>query len=290
MTRAQRDHFQTKRTAKLVDLTTLLPQLLPLAGLTFLLGLRHGMDPDHLAVVDNLTRYNAGKTPDRARWCGLFFSLGHGAMVTSVAALLALAASTRQIPHWVEITGDVVSIGFLFAIGAMNLAALLRASSNDMVRPRGLRAGLFGAAFTRATSVSHPLLISLIGAAFAISMDTMSQAAVFSLAASGEFAWSVALLLGVIFTLGMLAVDAANGLWVYRLIASSDAGAKRASRGLTLAIALLSVGLALFGLARLANQHLDSWYGGHAFEAGVASVLLLASVWLASRLRTRTSA
>ena len=264
-----------------MDLAT----LLPLIGLTFLLGLRHGMDPDHLAVVDNLTRYNAGKTPDRARWCGLFFSLGHGAMVTSVAALLALAASTRQIPRWVEITGDLVSIGFLFAIGAMNLAALLRPPADGMVRPRGLRAGLFGAAFTRATNVSHPLLISLIGAAFAISMDTMSQAAVFSLAASGEFAWSVALLLGVIFTLGMLAVDAANGLWVYRLIASSSAGARRASRGLTLAIALLSVGLALFGLIRLASTTLDSWYAAHSLALGIAGIALLMLTWGVAQLR-----
>jgi nickel/cobalt transporter (NiCoT) family protein len=259
--------------------------LLPLAGLTFMLGLRHGMDPDHLAVVDNLTRYNAGKTPDRARWCGLFFSLGHGAMVTSVAALLALGASNKKIPHWVETTGDIISISFLFAIGAMNLFALLRAQRHETVTPRGLRAGLFGAAFERATSVSHPLLISLIGAAFAISMDTMSQAAVFSLAASGEFAWSVALLLGAIFTLGMLAVDAANGLWVYRLIASPGDGARRASRGLTLAIALLSLGLALFGVMRLTNSALDGWYAANTLALGFGCVALLAAVFVTARLR-----
>ena len=68
-----------------------------------------------------------------------------------------------------------------------------------------------------------------------------------------EFAWSVALLLGLIFTLGMLTVDAANGLWVYRLIAASGEGARRASRGLTLAIALLSLALAMIGLARLTS-------------------------------------
>ena len=50
--------------------------------------------------------------------------------------------------------------------------------------------------------------------------------------------------LGLVFTLGMLAVDAANGLWVYRLIASNGTQAQRASRALTCAIALLSLGLA----------------------------------------------
>ena len=252
-----------------------LSHLLPLIGLTFLLGLRHGMDPDHLAVVDNLTRYNVGRVPDRARWCGLFFSLGHGAMVTLVAAMLALAATRHSIPQWVDLAGQAVSIGFLFTIGLMNLAALWRARHGDAVAPRGPRAGLF----LRLTQVSHPALISLIGAAFAISMDTMSQAAVFSLAASGEFAWGVALLLGLIFTAGMLAVDAANGLWVNRLIRSSEAGDALWSRGLTLAIALLSLALALFGLVRLANSGLDHWYGEHALAIGCITMLLLALVW-----------
>ena len=150
-----------------------------------------------------------------------------------------------------------------------------------MVAPRGLRAGLF----LRATQVSHPALISLIGAAFAISMDTMSQAAVFSLAASGEFAWGVALLLGVIFTAGMLAVDAANGLWVYRLIRLSEAGAVLWSRTLTFTITLLSLGLAALGLVRLGHTHLDAWYDGHTLQIGIAATLLLAAVYLAGRVR-----
>ncbi len=257
-----------------------LHHLLPLIGLTFLLGLRHGMDPDHLAVVDNLTRFNAGKTPDRARWCGLFFSLGHGAMVTTVAALLALAASARQIPAWVEAAGNAISIVFLLLIGMLNLLALMRSNADAPVTPRGLRSGWLA----NMTQVSHPLLISLIGAAFAISMDTMSQAAVFSLAASGEFAWGIALLLGLIFTLGMLTVDAANGLWVYRLIASSEQQAQRWSRRLTLAIALLSLGLAAFGIVRLSHQKADAWYDSHTLALGLACTLVLGLVWCGGRV------
>ena len=267
----------------MIDAGPLSSHLLPLIGLTFLLGLRHGMDPDHLAVVDNLTRFNAGRS-GHARWCGLFFSLGHGAMVTLVAALLALAASARQIPPWVEIAGNLVSISFLLAIGIMNLLTLGRSLPGTAVAPRGLRAGLLGAWMGRATRVTHPLLISLIGAAFAISMDTMSQAAVFSLAASGKFAWGVALLLGCIFTAGMLAVDAANGLWIYRLINTSATSAAW-SRRLTLAIALLSLGIAAVGAARLASTTLDAWYGLYTLQIGIATALLLAAVFMAGRTR-----
>ena len=192
-------------------------------------------------------------------------------------------AGAQQIPTWVETAGNLVSIAFLFAIGILNLMTLARTPANHPAVPRGLRSGLFA----RATRVSHPLLIFLIGAAFAISMDTMSQAAVFSLAASGEFSWSVALLLGLIFTLGMLLVDAANGLWVYRLINGAGADAIW-SRRLTLTIGLLSLGIAVFGLVRLVHLNLDGWYSAYALQIGIASTVLLMAVYLAGRLRRPT--
>ena len=83
--------------------------LLSLIGLTFLLGLRHGMDPDHLAMVDNLTRYNVQAAPRVARWCGAWFSLGHGVLVMGVAAGLALLSGEHVLPHWLEATGQLPS-------------------------------------------------------------------------------------------------------------------------------------------------------------------------------------
>lgn len=262
-----------------------IPHLLPLVGLTFLLGLRHGMDPDHLIVVDNITRFNATVRPEQARWCGLFFSLGHGAMVTLVAALLALAASSRHIPPWVEDVGQIVSIVFLLLMGMLNLRALL--ATRAAVAPRGLRGG----AFLRLTRVSHPLAISMIGAAFAISMDTLSQATVFSMAATGRFAWSTALLLGGVFTLGMLTVDAANGWWVSHMIDRLGGVDHAWTRRLTWAIALLSFGLAAAGLARMAHPLLDEWYDNHALLLGAASTVLISLLFaLAMKRRAPRSA
>ena len=68
---------------------TLHESVYPLFVLAFVLGLRHGMDPDHLATIDGLTRFNAAAGRMRlARLCGFLFSLGHGAVVC-VAALVA---------------------------------------------------------------------------------------------------------------------------------------------------------------------------------------------------------
>ena len=69
---------------------------LGLAALVFLLGLRHGLDPDHLVAIDGLTR--AGSREERRRWCGLFFSLGHGVVVTIVGLAVAIAATEWPAP------------------------------------------------------------------------------------------------------------------------------------------------------------------------------------------------
>ncbi|MHB8167493.1 MAG: HoxN/HupN/NixA family nickel/cobalt transporter, partial [Sulfuricella sp.] len=49
---------------------------LALLALVFVLGLKHGFDPDHLATIDGLTRFNAANNkPHLSRWSGLLFSL-----------------------------------------------------------------------------------------------------------------------------------------------------------------------------------------------------------------------
>src|SRR5436190_5430389 len=83
---------------------------LSLAALVFVLGLKHGLDPDHLVAIDGLTRST------KSRWCGLFFSLGHGLVVTLVGIAVAVVASDWQVPGWLEHTGGWVSIGVLLAL------------------------------------------------------------------------------------------------------------------------------------------------------------------------------
>ena len=58
---------------------------IPLLILTFVLGMKHGFDANHLATIDGLTRYNARSNPYLARFCGTLFSLGHGAVVMAIA-------------------------------------------------------------------------------------------------------------------------------------------------------------------------------------------------------------
>jgi high-affinity nickel-transport protein len=231
--------------------------ILGLAALVFILGLKHGLDPDHLVAIDGFTRSS------RSRWCGLFFSLGHGLVVTLVGVAVALVATEWQAPRWLENTGAWISIGVLLALGFANLLALLRATPGAPVPLVGLRGRWLSERLARA---SHPAVIAAVGAAFALSFDTISHALVFSMTGASLAGWFFAGILGVVFTIGMALTDAVNGLFVARLIAGADARAAAASRCMSIAIALLCLGLAAFSLAK--------------YPAGLAPVLSAASVAL----------
>lgn len=253
---------------------------LALLTVVFFLGLRHGMDPDHLATIDGLTRFNAAAHPRLARWAGALFSLGHGVVVMAVAVLVGLLAARWTAPQWMHAFGAWVSIGFLLALGALNIAAVLRAPANAIVAPVGLKGRWLG----RLNRASHPVLIVCIGALFALSFDTVSQAALFSLAASAIAGWLYAALLGLVFTIGMMVTDGLNGLWVARLIRRTDRRARIASRVLGLSIAGLSLLVAALGIVRWFSPALERWSAlDLGFGAAVVAVVLL-SYWLALRL------
>ncbi len=265
---------------------TLPAHWLALVAVVFLLGLKHGLDPDHLAAIDGLTRYNAARRPRVSRWSGLLFSAGHGVVVTAVAIAVATVATGWKAPQWLENTGTWISIAFLTLLGIANLAAVVRTPRDEMVRAAGIRSRFF----ERLTRAEHPVLVAAVGAAFALSFDTISQAVLFSITGSNLAGWLFAAGLGLVFTAGMMATDALNGLWVSHLVRQADRRAAAASRVMSIAIALTSLAIAALAAARHVIPSLDalaeSW--GVALSAGV--VLAVAAAYgLAVRLAARTA-
>lgn len=260
---------------------------LSLVVVVFLLGLKHGLDPDHLAAIDGLTRFNAARRPLLSRWSGLLFSAGHGVVVTTVAIAVATVAMEWKAPPWLENTGAWISIGFLTLLGVANLVAVLRTPRGEVVHAVGIR----GRFFERLTRAEHPVLIAAVGAAFALSFDTISQAVLFSITGSNLAGWLFAALLGLVFTAGMMATDALNGLWVSHLVRQADRRAAAASRVMSVAIAFTSLAIAGLAAARHAVPSLDSqvesW--GIALSAGV--IFAVAGAYVAAmRLAAREDA
>jgi len=245
---------------------------LSLVLLTFVLGMKHGFDADHLATIDGLTRFNARHRPRLARWCGSLFSLGHGVVVVAIALGASAVAGQWEVPDWFSTLGAVISIAFLLALGSLNLGAVLAAEPDQMVRPVGLKGRLLG----KLTQASHPAVVALVGALFALSFDTLSQAAFFALTATRFGGWEHALLLAATFLAGMLLTDGINGLWIARLIARADEVARIASRVMGLVVAGISLIVAAFGLAKLLSPAIDGWSEGKELSFGFALIAVVA--------------
>lgn len=259
------------------------------------LGLRHGFDADHLAAIDGLVRRSAAQ-PRLARFAGTWFTLGHGAVVVAFALALSTLANGWQVPGWLERFGGWFSIGFLLLIGMANLVGVLSAPAGSVVRPAGLRTAWLERRAGRFRGLAGRGGMAGVGALFALSFDTLGQAALFATVGAGVAtagqggAWVAAGGLALLFVAGMLVTDGLNGLWIARLLRRSDETARIASRVMGLAVAGISLLVAGFGIARHLSPEVDQWSDdqGLAFGGAVVAIALLAygaGRWLAREPR-----
>jgi high-affinity nickel-transport protein len=154
-----------------------------------------------------------------------------------------------------------------------------------MVATVGLKAGLL----RRLQATSHPLAIAAVGALFALSFDTMSQAALFAVTATRHGGAGHTLALGLAFTAGMLLADGANGLWIANLLRRADHRARIASRVMGLMVAGISLSVAAFGLARWLRADVSQWYEGRELLVGGGVILLLAGSFAIGNWMARSS-
>jgi nickel/cobalt transporter (NiCoT) family protein len=260
--------------------------LLPLILLAFTLGAKHGLDADHLATIDGMTRFNAAAGRMRlAKVCGLLFSLGHGSVVFVVAIAAGLLFSHATVPSWMDAVGAWVSAFFLLLLGALNLYAVFSTPSHEMVRLVGIKGRWLGCL----KGASHPAMVALVGVLFALSFDTLTQATLFSAAAAQHGSIFFALLPAIFFVLGMILTDAANGLWISHLLKRADATARNTSRIMGLTVAVLSLLVAGLGLSRRYLPEAATWQQGQELSIGIAVIAIVATSFLFARYRPHRS-
>jgi high-affinity nickel-transport protein len=256
--------------------------VLGLLLMVFLLGLRHGLDADHLAMIDGFSRASRASNPQLARWAGFLFSLGHGAVVTAASVVVGMVATEWATPEWLDAAGTWISVLFLFLLGAINVWSVMCAEPSAVVRPVGLRSRWFGAQ----ARMNQPLLIAGTGALFAFSFDTISQVALFAVAAKAVSGVFFCAGLGLAFTAGMMMTDGINGLWVSKLLQRADRRARVASRVMGLTIGATSVLIALYiaVCATLPETVPLTESGGAASSGLLVIAVVLASFLVAERL------
>lgn len=272
-----------------METTSLTNSWLALMFLAFTLGMKHGLDADHLATIDGLARFNARRNRKVARWCGFLFSAGHGAVIITGSLLVWILAARWEVPPWAEDLGAWISIGILTLLGLVNLRAVLMTPTHEVVHSVGIKGRFLG----HLQQTANPLLIFSIGALFALSFETLSQINLYALAAAQFGGWRHALALSVAFTLGMMATDGINGLWISRLMRRTDQIAPLASRVMGLTVAALSLVVAAFGLAQYVSPDIAAWGEAKALYFGWGVVAVIAVSFVAglgvSRLRSMDS-
>lgn len=219
-----------------------------IVAMVFSLGLRHGLDLDHLATIDAISRtIKDNKTLSKR--VGLLFSFGHGLVVIMFSLILGTGLVQQAQPSWLERFGTWVSILFLFLFGLITLyKVIFYQSSQSFSLPTGLKSYLF-----RKHQGKHfsPLWVMLVGALFALSFDTFTQVALFSLSMNMMAGWLMSLMLAVIFMMGMMASDGLNGFFIASLIQGADNYSAMMSRCFGLLIAGFSFVIATFEVLKL---------------------------------------
>jgi len=202
------------------------PRLLGTAFLAYVLGLRHAVDADHIAAIDNVVRklMQEGKRPVLA---GLFFSLGHSLIVTIAVAVIV---GTAFVPF--KVVGAVIGTGtsafFLLTVAAINVVILrgvwrsfrlARRSEpipehelDRLLSGRGFLARVFRPLFR---IVSRSWQMFPIGFLFGLGFDTATEITLFALAAtqvSGGASFATVMIFPALFTAGMTLIDTTDSM------------------------------------------------------------------------------
>src|SRR5471030_2385351 len=121
--------------------------------LLLLLGLRHGFDPDHIAIIDGVSvRFNTTK-PALAKWTGTLFAAGHGSVVTCIAIMISRVSHAWSFPKTVWEILDWLPGIMLILVELLNLRMLTR---KKKYHPAGIRSAFIPA---RLKNSSNPLAI-----------------------------------------------------------------------------------------------------------------------------------
>src|SRR5580704_2440186 len=208
------------------------PVLLGTAFLAYSFGLRHAVDADHIAAIDNVTRklMQEGKRPIAA---GFYFSLGHSTVVVlaSIGVAMTAAAFKDELASYQTIGGVIgtaISAAFLLLIAAINAVILVnvyrvfrRVKNGAAVGDEELNLMMAGGGvFARACRSLFRLIAASwhmypLGFLFGLGFDTATEVGLLGISASeasnGLSMWSI-LAFPALFTAGMTLIDTTDSI------------------------------------------------------------------------------
>jgi len=199
-----------------------------LGVIAYCFGCRHGIDADHIAAIDNVTRRLVA-SGQRPMTVGVFFSLGHCTVVMLICALVLLSSemTSAQLEEWESAgaaVGPWVAAAVLLVIGSINICVARDLLAQWRMRQaRGHEheiASLVGKCCPGCVAaIDQPHKVFWIGLLFGLGLDTATEIGLLTLSALAEpVPRATALVLPILFAAGMALVDSLNGmlmLWAY---------------------------------------------------------------------------
>ncbi|MHB1665055.1 MAG: HoxN/HupN/NixA family nickel/cobalt transporter [bacterium] len=213
----------------LIDRSQAFPTLLSLGALAFFFGLKHAMDADHIAAIDNTTRklMNDGKRPVGV---GFFFSFGHSISVFVLTIITVIIGKfvVKAYPELGDITGIIgtgISALFLYLIAFMNVLILIsivkiardfKNLDNKKIEEELLKRGFMFRYFNGIMKlITSSWQMFFVGVLFGIGFDTASEVAILSMSAifaSSGHPLADVIILPMIFSAGMMLLDSTDGV------------------------------------------------------------------------------
>jgi high-affinity nickel-transport protein len=208
------------------------PVLLGTALLAYTFGLRHAVDADHIAAIDNVTRklMQQGKRPVSV---GFFFSLGHSTVVFGLSVVIALTSvAIKDRFNSFQAVGGMIGTGvsafFLLAIAFANLLILISVYQTfQHVKGGGqfvdedlnltlAKRGFFGRIFRNLFRlIDHGWQMYPVGFLFGLGFDTATEVGLLGISATeatkGLPIWSI-LVFPTLFMAGMALVDTTDSI------------------------------------------------------------------------------
>ncbi|MFC6179699.1 HoxN/HupN/NixA family nickel/cobalt transporter [Lactiplantibacillus daowaiensis] len=203
------------------------PALLSMALLSFVFGLQHAFDIDHITAIDNITRkmINEGRNTHGVGFC---FSLGHSLVVNLMAlvTIFFVTWSKKMLPAFQSI-GGIIGTTFagamLILLAIINLFILVGIWSEfkHLDQPNtdaGFKKGRIYHLFERSLHlINHNWQVIGIGFLFGLGFDTATQIAVLAtsaVTASQGVPWYAVLSFPLLFTAGMCLLDTGDGIFM----------------------------------------------------------------------------
>ncbi|MEP7296153.1 MAG: hypothetical protein ABI702_08190 [Burkholderiales bacterium] len=222
-------------------------EILPASGLAlfFVLGLRHGVEPDHIAAIDGMTLRALDRQEPHAPWTGSLFALGHGAAIAVLALGVSLLAATFTLPPLLLAITDWLPIVLLAMLGLWNLRVLL---APGLYRPASVRMRLMPAALRERTDLWSTVAVGLL---FALVIDTFAHVSAWSVFATHQGGWSAGLIAGLLFSSGMLIASTASSQLLCRVLGTARTAetTARFRRGIGWFVVILSFAVVAHAVA-----------------------------------------